>query len=468
MAIHVFAMEILLISKALLLMSVTSSCASFSSGDMKNLLHHLTSGYDPTLRPIYNQSKPIMVHVEFMIVSLTEMNAVDQTIKLETYFKLTWTDEFLTWEPSIYNGVDVIYPYSNSIWMPSINLLNSLEINRVALTDMDTKYPILVNSSGEVNWILPATLFTSCSMDMTYFPNDEQTCNFYISFNGYTWKDAQFVTDTAMNDTIPINVTDGQWTFVNYAMGTGRFPFIRVDKSGMGITVTLKRLPEFFTIHLLFPTTSLSFLNVIVFILPVESGEKVSYSITVLLSVMLYQSSASSYLPATSINTPLVIRFLTALSCISIISVIATLATVYVHHWEEKLLKQEVGKSAVSRENSDASSNNAREKTCNSVDVTLNSNGSKVGPSFKIGPVKKSVRPNDECTIKKKQLLMDTGSIDGLDNDLHSKQQEEQMFKQHFGFSRRHFIRNINKYFFIIFLTVWCLVTFTYLLVIFI
>lgn len=405
MEVQILNIKTLMVAKVLFMFFASSNCSSFSSLDVKNLLHNITIGYDPTLRPILNQSKAIVINTEFMISSMSEINDVEQTIKLETYFKFTWTDEHLTWDPSTYNGVDTIYPYSSSIWMPSVNLVRSKANHPVTLTDMETSYPIKVRSSGEVRWILPATLFTSCAMDMSKFPNDEQTCFFFIAFNGYTWNDAQFLTNPEMKNPIPANVSECQWTFKKYWMDTAKYVLLGENNSGIVISVTLKRLPDFFTINLLFPTTSLSFLNVIVFLLPVESGEKVSYSITVLLSVMLYQSSASSYLPVNCVNTPNVIIFLTALTSISILSVIANLVTVFVHHWKNSV-KQE-------------------------------------------GPFSKnSGNFNDE-------------------RGLH-KNSQHQVFIPQVGAATHFFIQHLNTTFFVIFLTVWTAITLRYVMTIFI
>ncbi|GFR64249.1 acetylcholine receptor subunit alpha [Elysia marginata] len=72
------------------------------------------------------------------------------------------------------------------------------------------------------------------------------------------------------------------------------------------VSVVIKRRPRFFMLNLLMPTLALSFLNILVFILPADSGEKVGYSITVLLSVMLMMGVTTDTLPESSDVVPLV------------------------------------------------------------------------------------------------------------------------------------------------------------------
>ena len=311
-----------------------SPCQCFSTSDVKRLLDDLALDYDVTLRPVVNQSRPVVIDTDFIVAALSELNSVDQTINLRTYFKFTWTDESLVWNPDQYNGVDVINPPMDRIWMPSLVLLNSLDSHEAATGG--NAYPVRVNSSGRVHWVIPLTLFTTCSMDMTMFPVDEHTCEYYISVNGYSGDQVMFKIPLNKTDPLRRSLGDGQFTFKNYSFTVyDSFNLLGEDKSGLVLTVTMKRLPDYFLIHLLFPVTALSFLSVFVFTLPGSSGDKVSYSITVLLSVMLYQSSASSYLPMNSETTPNVVRFLTFITTLCVLSVIASLVSVFVQNkWQ--------------------------------------------------------------------------------------------------------------------------------------
>ena len=63
---------------------------------------------------------------------------------------------------------------------------------------------------------------------------------------------------------------------------------------------TLRRKPIFLVINVLLPVMFLAFINVLVFILPSESGERISYSITVLLSIAVFLTLVGDNLPKTS------------------------------------------------------------------------------------------------------------------------------------------------------------------------
>ena len=59
-------------------------------------------------------------------------------------------------------------------------------------------------------------------------------------------------------------------------------------------------------INIILPILFLNQLNVLVFMLPAESGERVSYSLTVLLSIAVFMTIVGDTLPRTSEPTPLI------------------------------------------------------------------------------------------------------------------------------------------------------------------
>ena len=71
-------------------------------------------------------------------------------------------------------------------------------------------------------------------------------------------------------------------------------------------TISLKRRPWFHILSFILPCALLSVLNLLVFILPTVSGEKISFSITNLLALLLFQQFIGDNLPPTSNNMPII------------------------------------------------------------------------------------------------------------------------------------------------------------------
>ena len=70
----------------------------------------------------------------------------------------------------------------------------------------------------------------------------------------------------------------------------------------LAFTICISRRPTFYILNRILPVTCASFLVVTVFLLPVESGEKVSYALTELLALAFLLTLITNYLPSTSMT----------------------------------------------------------------------------------------------------------------------------------------------------------------------
>lgn len=74
--------------------------------------------------------------------------------------------------------------------------------------------------------------------------------------------------------------------------------------------ITLRRKTLFYTCNLIIPCVLLSFLTVLTFYLPSESGEKISLCISILLSLTVFVLLLNDLIPATSLVVPLIGKYL--------------------------------------------------------------------------------------------------------------------------------------------------------------
>ncbi|CAI9612713.1 unnamed protein product [Staurois parvus] len=71
-------------------------------------------------------------------------------------------------------------------------------------------------------------------------------------------------------------------------------------------TVTMRRRTLYYGLNLLIPCVLISGLALLVFLLPADSGEKISLGITVLLSLTVFMLLVAEIMPATSDSVPLI------------------------------------------------------------------------------------------------------------------------------------------------------------------
>ena len=66
------------------------------------------------------------------------------------------------------------------------------------------------------------------------------------------------------------------------------------------------RLRPFYVINLIIPSVALSFCMVLVFLLPTDSGERLGYSLTILLSYTVVMTLTAELMPTTSKEIPII------------------------------------------------------------------------------------------------------------------------------------------------------------------
>ena len=99
----------------------------------------------------------------------------------------------------------------------------------------------------------------------------------------------------------------------------------------MKYLLKLKRRHTFYTLNLFSPVLILAYLNAMVFVLPAESGERVGYAITCLLSLSVYMTFASESLPNSSKPLPIITFVLLAYIVISTLISVCTVIGLNFH-----------------------------------------------------------------------------------------------------------------------------------------
>lgn len=95
--------------------------------------------------------------------------------------------------------------------------------------------------------------------------------------------------------------------------------------------ITLRRKTLFYTVNLIIPCVGISFLSVLVFYLPSDSGEKVSLCISILLSLTVFFLLLVEIIPPTSITVPLLGKYLLFTMLLCTLSVVVTIAVLNVN-----------------------------------------------------------------------------------------------------------------------------------------
>lgn len=178
---------------------------------------------------------------------------------------------------------------------------------------------VVLRYDGLITWDAPAITKSSCVVDVTYFPFDNQQCN--LTFGSWTYNGNQVDIFNALDSgDLSDFIEDVEWevhgmpavkNVISYGCCSEPYPDVT-------FTLLLKRRSSFYIVNLLIPCVLISFLAPLSFYLPAASGEKVSLGVTILLAMTVFQLMVAEIMPASE-NVPLIGEFksLTLLSQLS-------------------------------------------------------------------------------------------------------------------------------------------------------
>ncbi|XP_021694439.1 acetylcholine receptor subunit alpha-like isoform X8 [Aedes aegypti] len=105
------------------------------------------------------------------------------------------------------------------------------------------------------------------------------------------------------------------------------------DEPYLDITfnITMRRKTLFYTVNIIIPCMGISFLTVLTFYLPSDSGEKVTLSISILISLHVFFLLVVEIIPPTSLVVPLLGKYLIFAMILVSISICVTVVVLNVH-----------------------------------------------------------------------------------------------------------------------------------------
>ncbi|KAH9523935.1 Neuronal acetylcholine receptor subunit alpha-10, partial [Bulinus truncatus] len=254
---------------------------------------------------------------------------VNQVLTINVWLEQEWFDERLTWDPYDYNNLKILRIPCEKLWLPDIVLYNSAD-------DYTTGYmnsKAMVRHDGNIFWPPPAKFRSSCKIDITYFPFDDQTCE--LKFGSWTYDGFQVdITNRSATVDLQNYVFSGEWELMDvrirrteayYNCCVEPYPDVR-------FTIVIRRKTLYYLFNIIFPCLWLTILSLLGFWLPPDSGEKITLGITVLLAFSVFMLLIAESMPATSEFVPLIGIYLTVTMGMTSLSIILTVFVLQLHH----------------------------------------------------------------------------------------------------------------------------------------
>ncbi|XP_048238333.1 neuronal acetylcholine receptor subunit alpha-7-like [Haliotis rufescens] len=244
----------------------------------------LLTNYSLKVRPLSVTD----VGLAFNIITVNDLVTRTQTFSVSGYFTVVWNDTRLEWNTTKYDDIMFIFSDETEIWRPSLVVKNAIDNLDVIANE---HIPLRVSNEGRINWNPPGIYKTYCDIDITYYPFDFQLCSVVIQSWGYNIRELDLKKYREDVDTAEY-VKNGEWSLIEaFSERQEETRTLSSDAktyATVAFKFRLQRRPEYYGINIILPVVVLSILSALVFVLPPDSGEKMGYSLTVLLSFAVF------------------------------------------------------------------------------------------------------------------------------------------------------------------------------------
>lgn len=304
------------------------------------------------------------MNVKFDLIGILDVDETQQTVKVFARMEFWWTDMSLAVDDDLIHvftdgkseemPIFVTVP-SNALWLPYMVIpqgVSTLEIFKDANTAD-------IFPSGEISIVLPNILTFTCRLDMTLYPFDEHYCT--ISLMDITFTTNLMALDTSMDRALSERYgVAGEWDLVSVEVEnvTSRVH----GNTNPKFVLHIRRKTTFYAVMLIVPLVLTSYLNVLVFLLPPDLGDKSSYLVTLTISMSVFASFFNDNIPRGLVSMPRIFSLYIYVLAESFAILLLSLIVLRKYKMEQSIEKEEAeAASAVFRK---------RKSRVSSVEVT--------------------------------------------------------------------------------------------------
>lgn len=269
----------------------------------QRLRHNLSQDYHPTVRPVLAPSDIINITFSFRFSRIVALDIKNQVLTTDAWIVQSWKNPYLKWDESAYEGLHTLQMSPNDVWVPDTVLYNNADED-VTLSGFKEKFKtyVMVYSDGTNKWMSPATFKSSCDMRVKFYPFDKQECK--LTFGSWTYDSRllRMINPAGKYSHSEKFIESGDWTLEDVTIETvdEDFDCCEYPFSNIIYSFHFRRKTLYHILYQILPCVVIILLVILNFIIPPDSGERISFCITILLSMSVYLLILADSLPETS------------------------------------------------------------------------------------------------------------------------------------------------------------------------
>ncbi|XP_078335467.1 5-hydroxytryptamine receptor 3A-like [Crassostrea virginica] len=271
----------------------------------------------------------MVVYTDLMLNSIQNFDVKTGTLKTSIALNLVWKDDFIQWEAYDKDMMAFQLP-RHQVWTPTMILHNPAEGFELT-TESNSVEKTRHFYNGTVNYIITGSIFTVCKPYIFHYPMDKHSCDIQILNSHYQ----ENVVLKSLRDSVRLDhyMEHPEWLITGTNVST---QLVHGSITEISFIIHFSRKPEFHLINVVLPITFLSALNVLVFVLPHQSGERISYAITLLLTFVVFMNAMADELPPIGDPVCLLNIYITIQMTMSSLIVFFTIASLSLYNNDDK------------------------------------------------------------------------------------------------------------------------------------
>nr|XP_023023892.1 neuronal acetylcholine receptor subunit alpha-7-like [Leptinotarsa decemlineata]AJZ68868.1 nicotinic acetylcholine receptor alpha 6 [Leptinotarsa decemlineata] len=296
----------------------------------KVLLNSLLNSYNVLERPVANEPKPQQIKDGLTLQQIIDVDEKNQILTTNAWLNLEWNDYNLRWNESDYGGVKDLRITPNKLWKPDVLMYNSAD------EGFDGTYQtnVVVKHNGSCLYVPPGIFKSTCKMDITWFPFDDQHCDMKFGSWTYDGNQLDLVLNSEEGGDLSDFITNGEWYLIGMPGKKNTIVYQCCPEPYVDVTFTIqiRRRTLYYFFNLIVPCVLISSMALLGFTLPPDSGEKLTLGVTILLSLTVFLNLVAEKIPTTSDAVPLIGTYFNCIMFMVASSVVLTVVVLNCHH----------------------------------------------------------------------------------------------------------------------------------------
>ncbi|XP_031337751.1 neuronal acetylcholine receptor subunit alpha-7 isoform X10 [Photinus pyralis] len=247
---------------------------SYQGQHEKRLLNNLLTPYNVLERPVANESEPLEVKFGLTLQQIIDVDEKNQILTTNAWLNLEWNDYNLRWNESEYGGVKDLRITPNKLWKPDVLMYNSADEG----FDGTFQTNVVVKHNGSCLYVPPGIFKSTCKIDITWFPFDDQHCDMKFGSWTYDGNQLDLILNSEDGGDLSDFITNGEWYLIGMPGKKNTIVYQCCPEPYVDVTFTIqiRRRTLYYFFNLIVPCVLISSMALLGFTLPPDSGEKLT------------------------------------------------------------------------------------------------------------------------------------------------------------------------------------------------